>query len=313
MTDLEYTELLAMWGVAFAGIVRGIAVGGSPQRSASRVVVSGLDGSQWILEEIEKENLARKKRMADPLLQLQASGLQQIHPWKRTRNGSCFAAFQNRHWMLRAFVEGVPLDRQNYLGDPWRVDAMADFLLNLRQHARGGVERSGPAFSITTYAENRMVAWRKSHSRLAENLETSFCKLQKTFFPVHDRLPVAFCHGDYHPLNMVWGEGGIRSVIDWEFCGSKPELYDVALLLGCIGFDDPDHLIKEPAVRLVKTLRDAGFGAAVSWECLLELMATIRYGWMSEWLRRSDREACNMEAIYIDILVDQKEYILKHW
>ena len=310
MTDAEYNKLLNSWGVEFAGIDPCCAIGGSPERTASRSVVVDAEGDRWVLEEIDEGNLVRKRQVADHLQVLRDAGLDRIHPYRRTTENSFFAVTDHCHWMLRPFVEGIPLDRKTYLNELWRVDAMADFLVQLRAHAGSF---SGPAFSIVSYAENRMVAWRKRYSKLAEKLETSFCTLQKNFFPVHDRLPVAFCHGDYHPLNMVWGEGGIRSVIDWEFCGLKPELYDVALLLGCIGFDDPDHLLKEPAVRLVKNLRATGFGAAGSWETLLDLMAVIRYGWMSEWFRRSDREARKMEAIYIDILVDQKEYILKHW
>jgi homoserine kinase type II len=158
-----------------------------------------------------------------------------------------------------------------------------------------------------------MDAWRARYSALADKLEHSFSSLEREFFPVHEQLPAAFCHGDYHPLNMVWGTDGIRSVIDWEFCGIKPELYDAALLVGCIGFEDPDNLIKEPVIRLVRRLRAAGYGADRSWDCFLQLTAAIRFGWMSEWIRRHDREARRMESVYIDILVDQAAYIQQKW
>ena len=158
-----------------------------------------------------------------------------------------------------------------------------------------------------------MATWEKAYPKLAKKLMPSFVSLQKRFFPVHDSLPTAFCHGDYHPLNMIWGEDRIESVIDWEFCGLKPELYDVALLLGCLGFDDPDILIDDFVIQLVQKLRAAKLYASQSWEWLFELMATIRTGWMSEWIRRSDEEAMEMEVIYIDILVSQKEYILQRW
>jgi len=34
---------------------------------------------------------------------------------------------------------------------------------------------------------------------------------------------------------------------------------------------------------------------------------------MSEWIRRSDEEVIEMEVLYIDILVSQKEYIEQRW
>ena len=199
------------------------------------------------------------------------------------------------------------------LGGVRDVSAGASWPPKPRRRGLAEEEAGGGFFSIVAYAEGRMTEWRKHYSKLAEKLEPSFGLLQKNFFHAHDRLPRAFCHGDYHPLNMIWGDGEIRSVIDWEFCGIKPELYDVALLLGCIGFEDPDYLIKAPAIQLVQTLRAAGFGSPDSWEYLLDLAAVIRYGWMSEWIRRSDKDARRMEAVYIDILVDQKDYILQKW
>jgi homoserine kinase type II len=64
---------------------------------------------------------------------------------------------------------------------------------------------------------------------------------------------------------------------------------------------------------LIEKLRAADFGAPVSWDHLLHLMATIRFGWMSEWIRRGDTDALEMECVYIDILVDQQEYIRSRW
>ncbi len=90
-------------------------------------------------------------------------------------------------------------------------------------------------------------------------------------------------------------------------------MYDVALLLGCLGFDDPDALIGPFVIQLVRQLRAANLYSPQSWATLLDLTATIRTGWMSEWIRRSDEDAIEMEVLYIDILVDQKEHIEQHW
>jgi homoserine kinase type II len=310
VSELNYRDLLGAWGVQFLKKEPSVAIEGSPERTASRSVICDTDGSRWVLEQIDAENVERKQQIAQHLQSLYLSGLNDIHPWRETSVGSFFKKVEMHHWMLRPFVEGLPLNRETYLEEPWRVDAMTNFLLQLRDHSS---ELTGPSFSIANYAEDRMGVWRGRYPEMTQKMESSFGKLQRDFFPIHDQLSEAFCHGDYHPLNMVWGQSSIESVIDWEFCGPKPELYDVALLLGCIGFDDPDHLIKEPALRLIGNLRGTELGSEKSWEHLLGLMATIRYGWMSEWIRRSDVEAREMEIVFIDILVDQREYIQQQW
>lgn len=311
MTD--YASLSSAWGIHFDALDSVAQVEGSPERAAARAVIRDASGARWILEQIDSDNMARKQQVAEQLSALAA--LEQIHPYRRTSDGSFFQTLEGKKgegsaFMLRSYVEGVALQRPGYLDDLWRMDAMADFLIQLRSRSAGC---SGPVFSMCDYAQKRMTVWRGRYSKLADKLGPSFQTLEKTFFKIHDQLPVAFCHGDYHPLNMVWGSDSIRSVIDWEFCGMKPELYDVALLLGCIGFEDPDNLLREPVVRLIHRLRAAGFGEEISWENLFGLMASIRYGWMSEWIRRSDLEARQMEAVFIDILVDQKDYISNHW
>lgn len=310
MMRSDYKTLLAAWGLEFAGLAESRPIEGSPERVASRTVVFDSANACWIIEKIAAETLARKREIAAQLQQLSDRGLTQVHPYCKTLSGAFLVESDSEYWMLRPYIEGVPLNRETYLQDEWRVDVLADFLIQFRNESRS---LQGSYFSIAAYAEDRCSVWRGRYPRLVQRLMPSFTKLQREFFSVHDQLPRALCHGDYHPLNVVWGRQCIESVIDWEFCGVKPELYDVALLLGCFGFDDPDNLLKAPAVRLLERLRSADFAANVSWEYVLDLMAAIRFGWMSEWIRRGDQEALEMECLYIDILVDQKEYIQSRW
>lgn len=324
MIDPDYKHLLRAWGIQFSELDASVLIEGSPERTAARAVVRDSSGNRWILEQITEDNLPRKREIAEQLVALSVAGLEKIHPWQKTRANSFFQTLEKSmpaaasgfqgleksHWMLRPYVDGIQLDRETYLSELWRMDVMADFLIRLRAYTE---EWSGFVFSIADYAEHRMAVWRERYPQLTDKFERSFSKLKQNFFPLHDSLPTAFCHGDYHPLNMVWGEKSIRSVIDWEFCGIKPELYDAALLVGCIGFEDPDNLIKEPVIRLIKTLQEGGYGATESWDRFLDLAATIRFGWMSEWIRRKDHDALEMESIYIDILVDQQDYISNAW
>jgi homoserine kinase type II len=229
MNHSEYEQMLAAWGLQFSAVDETAEIEGSPERTAARVVVADVNQQRWILERISDENIARKQAIAEQLQALSDSGLDQLHPYRKTVAGSFF----HQQSMIRPFIDGVSLDRETYLEDSWRVDEMADFLVRFRGHSAGS---SSEPFSIAAHAQNRMQVWRRSYPKLTQKLEGSIAALERDFFGLHDQLPRAFCHGDYHPLNMVWSADSIQSVIDWEFCGTKPELYDVALLLGCIGF-----------------------------------------------------------------------------
>ncbi len=66
--------------------------------------------------------------------------------------------------------------------------------------------------------------------------------LETEFMPAHDRLPLSFCHGDLHPLNIIWDNDEIQAVIDWEFAGIKPDLFDAANYVGCAGIETPTAL-----------------------------------------------------------------------
>jgi Ser/Thr protein kinase RdoA (MazF antagonist) len=130
------------------------------------------------------------------------------------------------------------------------------------------------------------------------------------FFPVHDRLPTGFCHGDFHPLNIIWGNTEIRAVIDWEFCGTKPETYDLANLLGCLGMEDPQSLDGPFAGQLIQRLRKAGIFSDTSWQALPDLMLAIRFAWLSEWLRKNDRPMIRLEADYMALLLDIRSFLI---
>lgn len=308
MTDVDYTELLCAWGLEYAGQDVSAHIEGSPERSAARAVVRDRSGGRWIMDAICADNLARKRRVAETLEVL--SGLDPVSPYRRTEAGDFFHMHESQSWMLRAYIPGVALDRRAWLDAGWRIDAMQEFLVQLRAQSSG---LRGDVFSVADYVTGRMHAWRAKVPTLAARLDAPFRTLNDKVFPVLASLPVAFCHGDYHPLNVVWGDRTIQSVIDWEFCGLKPELYDVALLLGCMGFDEPDHLIGAPAVRLVQTLRSTGFGVPASWDQLIGLIAAVRFGWMSEWVRRGDEDSAELEVFYIQLLLDQADVIVDRW
>ena len=130
---------------------------------------------------------------------------------------------------------------------------------------------------------------------------------------VHDTLPQGFCHGDYHPLNVIWSTNGINAVIDWEFCGYKPEIYDVANLIGCIGMEDPESLFGDFIAELIQRLRQAKLFSDLSWRYLLEFIVALRFAWLSEWLRKFDKDMIELEQVYMRLLIENKEKLMHSW
>jgi homoserine kinase type II len=147
------------------------------------------------------------------------------------------------------------------------------------------------------------------HSRV----ERVFLLLEESFFPVHDELPVAFCHGDYHPLNVIWSSQGIAAVIDWEFLGYKHELYDTANLIGCIGMELPKGLTGELVQTFLRRLFQEGFVSPEGAKQLFDLVLAQRFAWLSEWLHKSDREMADLECVYISLLAENRDILCRAW
>ena len=189
--------------------------------------------------------------------------------------------------------------------DDWRGDAAAAFLIQLqRVGSQAPVPCPAPPFSIAAYVRNLFSALGRRQPQVADRFRPFVFHLEERLFPVLDRLPPAFCHGDVHPLNIIWGKRSIRAVIDWEFCGVKPEIYDPANLLGCLGMEDPRSLTGPFVRRLIGRLRQSAAYGEASWAALPELILAVRFGWLSEWLRTQDRSMIRMEADYMTLLVE---------
>jgi homoserine kinase type II len=191
---------------------------------------------------------------------------------------------------------------------------MADFLVNLRiasKNLPSGL--STLPFSILGYIDALIGQIKIREPGLAEKLAPITAFLQQRLARVHGLQPVAFCHGDYHPLNMIWSKTAIPGVIDWEFSGTKPENYDAATLIGCMGMETPDALTGPLVTEFVRTLQDAQVLSGTSWRVLVEMIIAIRFGWLSEWLRNRDAEMIELEMVYMHLLKDHADDLNALW
>ena len=308
LTDIDFlAQLSKQWNKKFVRLRPDLPLSGSPERSIWRNVVETVDGDLYVLEKIPSRKFGRKRRIAQVLQQLSICGLQKIVPYATNGQREFVPLIDHGLWQLCPFIKGVELNRPKYTLDGWRGKKTASFLIAFNDICRNhDIPEASPQFSIAAYCLDLFSFIEKKHPELTEPYQPFMDHLENNFFPVHDHLPVCFCHGDFHPLNIIWGERSIRAVIDWEFCGVKPEIYDLANLLGCLGMENPKSFWGPFVKELVDTLQRKNIYSAESWRTLLDLMLAIRFAWLNEWIRKKDQPMIRLESDYMTLLLSHQ-------
>ena len=294
-------DILSRWGLPFTGIHPQIPIHGSPERCLYRVVVDA-GASRLFLEELNSRTLSRKRLIAERIAHLKANGLPAAAPLAGL-DGHFLQRAEGRHWQLTPFVTGVELNRDRFWQDAWRGKALANFLRDLRQASRDlAIEEE--VFDLRGYVFKICDDARQLHPKVYEQLAPVFDLIKKRLAACSG-LPVAFCHGDPHPLNMIWGKDRILSAIDWEFCGPKCVLHDMALILGCVGSEDENALDGPLVTTFLDTLRSCGLLDDTLEEHLSAWTLALRVAWLAEWLRREDSDMIEFEIFYMKTLADR--------
>jgi len=303
-----------LWNIDVKRVIKDQPIAGSPERCEFRCVVQDVNNDLFVLESLIHDDVAHKQTIVRVLNFLSKKGMETVQPYMPGSGGEYILGHRGRFWQVIPFIDGVSPDRPNYVFDKWRGKPAADFLIQLRAKS-AEVPNFTPShgFSIKHYIAvllNRIEAYEPD---LFKDVRPIADFLLREFMGVHDALPVAFCHGDYHSLNIIWSKTGINAVIDWEFLGVKPEIYDVANMIGCIGVEAPESLVHDFVGDFIFYLKKAGVIAAVSWEYLFEFVLALRFAWLSEWLRHNDREMIELETTYMTILMKNYGNIRDAW
>ena len=246
----------------------------------------------------------RKREIAAALEYLAGQGLAGVHSYLRNRDGDFITKAAGGLWQVSPFIDGVELKRPEYTFDAWRGKALARFLIDMKEKSEGipfGKPRR--PFSIAEFTRDLIIRMTRHNPERAAAVQNAYDHVEKHLFPAHDRLPVAFLPRRPHPVNVIWGDSDIRGVIDWEFSGYKPEIYDAALVVGCIGMEDPASLAGPLVMAFIQDLRAAGCFDASGFVVLPEFVIALRFAWLSEWLRKKDEEMVQMETDYIKLLL----------
>lgn len=295
-------EVLKRWDIELDAIETTCPIPGSPERCLHRAVFQDKKGRRYILEQLDGGCFDRKTVIAGRIDQLARSNLA-VSPYCRGNDSNWIQNVRGNIWQLSPFVDGIALDRASYWKEAWRGEAIGRFLADL-QSASSGWPMNEPPFSLPAFIDNLMTRIRRHDPLLLPEVNPLYEFLLDRLYPVIDRVPLAFCHGDPHPLNTIWGENCINSIIDWEFCGWKPMLYDAALVVGCVGAEDAEAGDAQFVSAFLHTLRQDKVFSGADLDLLPLFVIAVRFGWLSEWLRKKDDEMIAFELFYMRLLMN---------
>jgi len=312
--DRLIEEVLRRWGLQLKKIREDIPIAGSPDRCLFRTVIEEREGKLCILENLSPEFMPHKKIIAQAIAFLVEKGLTEVHSYLPLGKDDYIVTWQNLYWQASPYVDGIPLERPEYAFEGWRGSVLAGFLIDLWEKSEEiPFFARSQSFSILSFNRDFIGKIKVREPALYERIRPAVDFLEQRFVKVHNDLPVRFCHGDFHPLNVIWSASGINAVIDWEFLGYKPEIYDVAMMIGCLGMEKPQSLTGDLVFEFVKRLKESGLIAEISWSYLFEFVLALRFAWLSDWLKRCDPEMIDCEAVYIRLLLDNYEIFIKSW
>jgi homoserine kinase type II len=312
--DTSIIKAAAKWNLQVNRIRRDILIAGSPERCEFRFVIQDTQDRLYVLECILDADLDRKGRIIYCLDYLFRTQLPGINPYLRTKRNDWIVCCHNRYWQLAPFVDGTALNRPEYVFDKWRGKVMADFLIGLRKSSRD-ITRviSLPCFSITGYIRDLITQMKAHAPGVLSEIGPAIHLVENRLMTVHDQLPTAFCHGDFHPVNIIWSPNAVKAVIDWEFLGIKPEIYDAANLIGCIGSEDPEALLGDLVIDFIGNLKAAAFISDESREVFVDFVIAMRFAWLSEWLRHKGDDMIALETVFMNLLADNTGMLKQAW
>lgn len=307
-----YIDLLSGFGLEYSRMRADIPLAGSPERCGWRSVVEGGDGRLWVLERLSPGQADWRGRVGRQLEALNAAGCDAVVPYRRAGDGYVLS-LGGQDWQMAPYIPGDVLPRPEYIHDADRGRSLALFLGSLRRAGAGlSAPDSDAPFSLPAYIRELAETVRQMRPDVYEQIAPLLGEMDVLGDGYTD-VPMALCHGDFHPLNVIWGGKGVRAVIDWEFTGLKPDLYDVANCIGCVGSEHPDYLVRGLVPAFVDGLRAEGVLRPDNERWLHPLVFALRMAWLSEWLRRRDAEMLEMEVEYMRILAKFRPQIEKGW
>lgn len=316
MTQNEIEQILTNWSLAFRALRKDITFYGSPERCKERYAVEDTDNNVYILEKLHESEAGHKEKVARIVNFFHDKGIC-CAPYTKTTSETYVVKHNDSSYLLSKFIQGTPIQRPEYTADAWRAKSIGSFLINLHNISTSEKNTLSEE-TIDTFSLKKQIpsfAHKISHfnPEITARLTPILNFIEKELLNTYDALPVGFSHGDVHIMNIIWEEKDIKAVIDWEFFGYKPEMYDLALCIGCIGIEHPNYLQDAMATTLIQTVKESGIYEDISWRNLYPLIVAIRLVWLEFWLKAKDVDMTNLELTYLEVLIKEQEYLKKVW
>ena len=295
-------EVLKLWDLEFFQTVS-LSIPGSPERASDRFVVKAL-GKQYIVEKHHFWNKERKTDIATNIRLLKDQGYEKCQPYLLSASDLTVEEYENRCWMVQPFVENDPLKRPDYLDNGEMGRNCAISLIELKNVDSSKLLDTVEGFCLKEHTEN-LIAKIEGSPHLKRNISKILSVISEKFLPKLDYIDKTFCHGDLHPMNILWKGGDVKTVIDWEFSGFRHEFTDVANLIGCLGFEHPTAFKRDFYLNLMDELDKNDYFSKEIRENLVLFVFGFRFSaWLNEWHKKNDRKMIELELDYLEILIN---------
>ena len=303
------------WGIDFSRVREDVKIQGSPERTLSRGVIEDIHGNLFLVEKFALEKGVARQRIARALVQFRGRGLSQATGGIPGDGGECVRPFGHGMFQITPFLEGTPLPRPQWLMSHTRGEEMGQFLIHMGACAANSVKTLGfSSFYLGPYIRKLAGEMAEHHPLQLRRYSPFLGYLEKEFMAAEGGLPLGFCHGDFHPLNIIWEGERIKGVIDWEFAGFKPLVYDAANLMGCAGMEHPEQgLVGPMALAFLNGIRQSPVLGPALGEWFFDYVLALRFAWLAEWLRNEDKEMLEREAEFMGVLLRYKDDLRQTW
>lgn len=300
-----YKEIIDIWGLEFDSVIDA-DIYGAPSRMAGRAVVLDKKGCKYLVEKHHFWNLEKKRKIAEDIDIVHNSGFSTCTPYLKNRDGKTVCEFKDRAWMVQPFIENDILKRPDYLDNGIKGKNAAHTLLKLYEVTSIlKMNDIHGEFSLADHTKNLILKIKRSYPEIHNEIKNVVNMIEQLFNRSIKDQRVIFCHGDYHPLNILWRDDEIISVIDWEFSGYRPALTDVANIIGCAGFENINAFDRNFIKEFMKVIENSGFFSDSELNNLMLFVLAFRFsGWLNEWINDKDSEMIKREISYLKKLAE---------